>query len=140
MIKSIDWRAAGVGAAVALAILEPPVQIISALKVDDTTGSESYWWVVGAVAVLVSFAVGGWVAARRRPATPFLHGAVAAAIAFLAHLVLRTLVKLAMGDDAGLAPANTVLVGQIAISLGVIGAYVATRRHAPASGVKRAAQ
>ena len=130
MIKSIDWRAAGVGALVALAILEPPVQIISALKVDDTTGSESYWWVVGAVAVLVSFAVGGWVAARRRPTTPFLHGAVAAAIAFVAHLIVRTLVKLAMGDDAALAIANTVLVGQIAISLGVIGAYVATRRRA----------
>ena len=130
MIKSIDWRAAGVGAAVALAILEPPVQIISALKVDDTTGSESYWWVVGAVAVLVSFAVGGWVAARRRPGTPFIHGAVAAAIAFVVHLIVRALVKLAMGDDASLAVANTVLVGQIAISLGVIGAYVATRRQA----------
>lgn len=129
MIKSIDWRAAGTGALVALAILEPPVQIISALKVDDTTGSESYWWVVGAVAVLVSFAVGGWVAARRRPGTPFMHGAIAAAIAFAVHLVVRTLVKLAIGDDASLAIANTVLVGQIAISLGVIGAYVATRRH-----------
>jgi hypothetical protein len=131
VIKSIDWRAAGVGAAVALAILEPPVQIISALKVDDTTGSESYWWVVGAVAVLVSFAVGGWVAARRRPATPFLHGAVAAGMAFAAHLVVRTLVKLAMGDDAALAVANTVLVAQIAISLGVIGAWVSTRRRRP---------
>jgi hypothetical protein len=80
--------------------------------------------------VLVSFAVGGWVAARRRPATPFLHGAVAAAIAFAVHLVVRTLVKLAMGDDAALAIANTVLVAQIAISLGVIGAWVSTRRSA----------
>ena len=130
MIKSIDWRAAGTGALVALAILEPPVQVISALKVDDATGSESYWWVVGAVAVLVSFAVGGWVAGRRRPATPFLHGAVAAALAFAAHLVVRTLVKVAMGDSAALAWANTVLVAQIAISLGVLGAYVSTRRRA----------
>jgi hypothetical protein len=128
--RNLDWRAAITGALVALAILEPPVQIISALKVDDTTGSESYWWVVGAVAVLLSFAVGGWVAARRRPATPFLHGAVAAGLAFVAHLVVRTLVKLAIGDPASLAWANTLLVGQIAISLGVIGAYVSTRRGA----------
>ena len=37
---------------------------------------------------------------------------------------------LATGDGAGLAWANTVLVAQIAISLGVIGAYIATRRRA----------
>jgi hypothetical protein len=127
-VKNLDWRAAGIGALVTLAVLEPPVQVISALKVDDSTGAESYWWVVGAVAVLVSFALGGWVAARRRPSTPFMHGAAAAAIAFAAHLVVRTLVKVATGDSAALAWANTVLVAQIAISLGVLGAYVATRR------------
>jgi hypothetical protein len=130
VIRQLDWRAAGTGALVALAILEPPVQVIAALKVDDRTGAESYWWVVGALAILVSFAAGGWVAARRRPTTPFLHGAAAAAIAFVAHLVVRTLVKVASGDSAALAPANTILVGQIAISLGVIGAYVSTRRRA----------
>ena len=128
MIRSLDWRAVGVGAAVTLALLEPPVQIVSAVKVDDSTGAESYWWVVAAIAVLLSFAIGGWVAARRRPATPFLHGAAAAAIAYVVHLVVRTVIKAVSGDDTSLAVANTVLVGQIAISLGVLGAYVATRR------------
>jgi hypothetical protein len=130
VIRSVDWRAACTGAVVTLAVLEPPVQLVSALKGDDATGTESYWWVIAAVAVLVSFALGGWVAGRRRPSTPFLHGAAAAAIAYVVHLVVRTAIKLVLGDDPGLAPVNTVLVGQIAISLGVLGAYVATRRRA----------
>jgi hypothetical protein len=128
VIRSLDWRAATTGALLTLVVLEPPVQLVSVLKSDDSTGAESYWWVIAAVAVLLSFALGGWVAGRRRPSTPFLHGAAAAAIAYVVHLVVRTLVKLALGDDASLAVANTVLVGQIAISLGVLGAFVATRR------------
>jgi hypothetical protein len=128
VIRAFDWRAAVTGAALTLVVLEPPVQVVSALKSDDGTGAESYWWVVAAIAVLVSFALGGWWAARRRPSTPFLHGAAAAAIAYVVHLAVRTLVKTAMGDDPSLAWANTILVGQIAVSLGVIGAFVATRR------------
>jgi predicted permease len=130
VIRQIDWRAAGFGAAVTLAVLEPPVQIINALKANDRTGAESYWWVVGAVAVLVSFAVGGWFAARRRPSTPFMHGAAAAALAFAVHLVVRTIVKLATGESATFGLANTLLLGQIAVSLGILGAYVSTRWHA----------
>ena len=126
MIRQLDWRATGAGALLALAILEPPVQIISALKVDDD--GQSYWWVIGAVAVLIAFAAGGWWAARRRPATPFLHGAAAAALAYVVHLVLRTLVKLLSGDGAGLNPASTLLIGQIAVSLGVLGGWISTRR------------
>ena len=128
-MRQFDWRAAGAGALLTLAVLEPPVQIISALKIDDGSGAESYWWVVGAVAVLVSFALGGWLAGRRRPTAPFVHGAAAAALAFAVHvLVVRTVVKVASGDGIGLNIANTLLVAQIAISLGVLGAWVATRR------------
>jgi hypothetical protein len=134
VIRQFDWRAAVAGALLTLVIIEPPVQVIAALKSDDRTGAESYWWVIGAVAVLVGFAAGGWLAARRRPSTPFLHGASAAAIAYAAHLIVRTLIKVAGSDSVGLNVANTLLVGQIAISLGVIGAYVATRRHARAAG------
>jgi hypothetical protein len=128
VIRDVDWRVAGLGAVVILAILEPPVQIISALKVDDPVGQESYWWVISAMAVLASFAVGGWYAARRQPRAPFLHSTVAAALAFAAHLVVRTIVRAATGDSLSLAPANTVLVAQIAVSLSLLGAYVATRR------------
>ena len=126
MIRNLDWRSAGVGAALALAILEPPVQIISTLEADDN--GTSYWWVVGAVAVLVAFAAGGWLAARRRPTTPFLHGAAAAGLAYVAHLVVRTVVRLVSGDGLGVNPASTLLIGQIAVSLGVLGAWVSTRR------------
>ncbi|MDQ1373273.1 MAG: hypothetical protein QOJ09_611 [Actinomycetota bacterium] len=134
MIRQLDWRTAITGALVTLVILEPPVQVIAALKVDDRTGAESYWWVIGALAVLIGFAAGGWLAARRRPSTPFLHGATAAAIAYAAHLIVRTLIKIAGSDHVGLNVANTLLVGQIAISLGILGAYAATRRHARTAG------
>jgi hypothetical protein len=134
VIRQLDWRTAITGALVTLVILEPPVQVIAALKVDDRTGAESYWWVIGALAVLIGFAAGGWLAARRRPSTPFLHGATAAAIAYAAHLIVRTLIKIAGSDRVGLNVANTLLVGQIAISLGILGAYAATRRHARTAG------
>lgn len=119
MIDELDWRAAGTGALLALAILEPPVQIVRALD----KGDDSYWWVVGAVALLVAFAVGGWWAARRQPARPFLHGAVAAAMAFVVVAIIG-----AFTSDEGLNIASTILVGQIAVSLGVLGAWVSTRR------------
>lgn len=124
MISELDWRTAGTGALLALAILEPPVQIVRALD----KGDDSYWWVVGAVAMLLAFAVGGWWAARRQPARPFLHGAAAAAMAFVVVAVVG-----ALTSDDGLNIASTILVGQIAVSLGVLGAWVSTRRRASGS-------
>lgn len=130
-MRQLDWRAAGAGALLTLAVLEPPVQFIKALKADDPSGAESNWWVVGAAVFLVAYAVGGWFAARRKRSAPFMHGAAAAAIAFAVDvIVIRTVVRLASGDGLGLNIANTLLVAQIAISLGVLGAYVATRRRA----------
>jgi hypothetical protein len=124
VISDIDRRTAGLGALVILAVLEPPVQIVQAVN----AGDESYWWVIGALAVLSSFAIGGAFVARRQPRTPFLHAAAAAVLAFAAHLILRTIVRAVSGDSLSLAPVNTLLVTQIAISLSLLGAYVAGRR------------
>ena len=125
MISNLDWRAAGAGALLALAILEPPVEVISTLFAED---AGSYWWVVAALAVLVAPAAGGWLAARRRPDLPFLHGAAAAALAYGLHLFVRTVINLVSGDSAAVNPLTTLLIGQIVISLGVLGAWVSTRR------------
>ena len=130
MALKIDWRAAGLGAAVTLAILEPPVQIINALKANDPPGEESFLWIVGALAFFVAFPFGGFYAARRRPRTPFLHSAVAAALALAAALVIRTIVDAITGDEASFSIITTLLLAQIAISLGVLGGYAATARRA----------
>jgi hypothetical protein len=124
VIGDVDIRTARMGALVILAILEPPVQIVNAVN----AGDESYWWVIGAVAVLASFVVGGGFVARRQPRTPFQHAAAAAALAFVIHMVVRTLVRAVSGDSLSVAPVNTLLVAQIAISLSLLGAYVAGRR------------
>ena len=128
VMRHLDWRAAGLGAAVTLGILQPPVQIINALKTNDRPGEESFLWIVAALAFFVAFPIGGFYAARRRPRTPFLHGAVAAAIALVATLVIRTIVDMITGDDSSFSIITTLLLAQIAISLGVLGAYASTVR------------
>ena len=130
VVRQLDWRAAGLGAGVTLAILEPPVQIINALKANDPPGEESFLWIVGALAFFVAFPFGGFYAARRRPRTPFLHSAVAAALALVAALVIRALVDMITDDEASFSIVTTLLLAQIAISLGVLGGYVATARRA----------
>lgn len=124
--RHLDWRAALAGAGVALLILEPPVQVINALKAGDPPGEESFLWVIGALAFFVAFPFGGWYAARRRPRTPFLHSAVAAALALVGALVIRTIVDAFTGDDVSFSIVTTLLLAQIAISLGVLGGYAAT--------------
>ena len=128
MALKVDWRTAGIGAAVTLAILEPPVQIINALKANDPPGEESYLWVVAALAFFIAFPFGGFYAARRRPRTPFLHGAVAAALALVGALIIRTVVDMLTGDDLNFSIVTTLLLAQVAVSLGVLGAYAATVR------------
>jgi hypothetical protein len=129
LARAIDWRTAVAGAALIVAILGPPVLVVNALEGDDRYGEESYLWLAPALAIFAAFAVGGWWAARRQPRTPFLHAAVAAVVALVAVRVVRTVVDVASGDGASF-PLAFLLLAQIAVSLAVLGAYVAMRRRA----------
>jgi hypothetical protein len=85
---------------------------------------------VAALAFFVAFPFGGYYAAKRRPRTPFLHGGAAALTALAAALIIRTVVDMFTGDESSFAIITTLLLAQVAISLGVLGAYAATVRRA----------
>ena len=125
----LDWRAVGAGAALAVAVTFPPAVLVRLLQGDDLKGQESPWWVIPVLALFAGFTVGGHLAARRQPEAPLLHSAVAALVGFGAlasFTVVRTLVS-GSGLSAPLV-LTLVLLLQIAVSLAVLGGYVAMRR------------
>jgi peptidoglycan/LPS O-acetylase OafA/YrhL len=126
---TVDWRVAGRGALVALVVALPPVVLVRLLKGSDLDGRESNLWVVSVLAILLGFGLAGFVAGRQRPRSALLHAAAAAGIAF-AGLVVYTLGRHAVsGDPITVAfVVRLLLVGQITISLGILGGFVATRR------------
>lgn len=129
-LRDIDRGAVLVGAVTALAILAPPVLIVRALKPSDLPYQESNLWVVAAAAFLVSFPIGGYVAARRQPERAYGAGALAAALAYVVVIVVSMLRRLASGTLRGEFFTTAGLLATIAISLGIVGGHVASRRAA----------
>ena len=122
----IDRAAVLRGAAIALAVLVPPVAIVRALLGND---DDSPLWSVIPLAFLIAFIAGGSVAARRAAQAPYVNGAVAAGAAFGAALAVGVVRNLVTGRSMGVAALVTaVLFWQIATSLGMLGAFVAVRR------------
>ena len=122
----IDHAAVLRGAAVALAVLVPPVAVVRALLGND---DDSALWSVIPLAFLVAFTAGGSVAARRSTRAPLVNGAVAAGAAFGAALAVGVVRNLLTGWSMGIAALVTaVLFWQIAASLGMLGAFLAVRR------------
>jgi predicted permease len=125
----MDWRAVGTGAAVAVVVTVPPAVVARILKGDDLEGQESNLWVVPVVALFVGFALGGHLAARRRPDAPLLHSAAAAVGAFAALCVFVVVRRFVTGDGLSVPLVVTLaLLLQITVSLAVLGGYVAMRR------------
>ncbi|MGH9179229.1 MAG: hypothetical protein ACRD0N_11845 [Acidimicrobiales bacterium] len=132
--RQVDWRAAADGAVLAVLVVLPPTIVVRLLKDGDLEGSESGLWVVPMLAVLVGFGLAGHKSARRRPDAPLLHAAAAAVMAFAA-LAAVALVRAAVGGEFTVPLVVTLLLlGQIVVSLAIIGGYVAMRR---ASAVSR---
>ena len=128
--RRVDWRAAADGAVLAVLVVLPPTIVVRLLKDGDLEGSESGLWVVPMLAVLVGFGLAGHKAARRRPDAPLLHAAAAAGLAFAA-LAAVALVRAAVGGDFTVPLVVTLLLlGQIVVSLAIVGGYVAMRREA----------
>jgi putative membrane protein (TIGR04086 family) len=121
---TLDARAVGVGAALALAVAVPPALVANALDIDE--GSPAVF--AFSAIIFVGLAVGGFAAGRRQPRTPFVHGAAAALVAYVAVQTVAVLLRVARGDD--LQPAAYVFNGFLAAALGVVGALVASRRTA----------
>jgi len=124
----IDWKVLATCALVTLAVTLPPVWVIRIMKGDDLAGSESNLWFVGPMAIVIGFAVGGSLAARRRPGTPLLHSAGSGALAYAVIAVVTVVRRASTG--AGVAILSLLLLGQIAISIALLAGYMTMRRTA----------
>jgi NAD/NADP transhydrogenase alpha subunit len=127
---SHDRRSILAGAAVAVAVVVPPVLIVRALKGPDLPHHESNLWVVAAAAFLLAFPIGGYVAAHHDPRRAYTLGSAAAALGYVAVIALALIRRAVAGDVSAGFFATAGLLATIAIPLGVIGGHVASRRAA----------
>lgn len=127
--RRVDWRTAGAGALLTLAIALPPALAVRLLKGGDSAGKESNLWVVTVLAIFAGFALGGHLAGRRQPRMALEHAAASSALAFFGLAAYSVVRHLLTGDGLSVALlVQLVLLGTVTVSIGVLGGYVATRR------------
>ena len=125
----MDFRAAGVGAAITLVIAAVPIVVTRLVVGSHAEGAERNLWVVPVLALFVAFAVGGHSSAKSRPAAPFRQAATSAFMAFGAFLAF-TLARRLLGGEGLSFPlvVTLVVLFQVTVSLALLGGYLAWRR------------
>lgn len=129
-MRGLDVRALAFGGGVCLAILVPPLLALR-LALGDFADDSNLWLVALAIFSIASV-VGGRVAAGIADQRELVHGAVAAAGAFLAAVVVGIMRRAITGDGI-LSVAvfvTTVFFALSAGSLGILGGLLARRRRA----------
>jgi predicted permease len=127
LTADIDPRTVWLGGLLGAALVLPPIYVAQAVG-DGNAGQDSALWVVPVVAIFVAFPVTGFWSARRQPATPLMHAALAGAVAGVAMMSGSIAVRVARGEAGLAAVVAALLVLQIAISLSLAGAWWAGRR------------
>ena len=124
MIATLDWRAVGAGAAVALAVAVPVIVAGQALSPGSSLVVVLY------LVLLAGLVAGGRRAGRRRPDAPLTHGAVAALAATATLLAVIVVVRQVAGESA---PNVVAVVFNLLMSAsaGILGGLLSTRK-APA--------
>ena len=118
-------RAVLIGAVVTLVLALPPA-VIAQVQADRDALEGANWVLALFAVVLVAFMAGGWVAARRGPASPLANGATAALAAYAVVQGYGIVRRLADGDDIrwlGIA-----FAALLAVSCGTVGAVLASLR------------
>ena len=116
--------AAGVGAALAIALPAALVAQILDARRDEDAGTSPLLYVLAAL-VLVGVGMGGGVAGRQRPTRPAAAGAVVGAVAVAIVLVLGIARRLVAGDDVAWATVPGTLA--VAAALGAAASALAAR-------------
>lgn len=125
---ALDRRAVAVGAAVCLLVAGVPIALLRLAVGSEVEGGERNVWVVAVMALFAGFALGGHVAARRGGAAPYRHAAASSALAFAVFVAFTVARRLVAGDGLSVPVVTTLAVmGQISVSLALLGAYVAGR-------------
>jgi hypothetical protein len=122
----LDLRALALGAGAALLVGVPTSLLSQALDEADRIDADSSAVLVAFAVIVAGIAVGGAVAAARRPDAPLRHGAVAALLAFVVIAAIALARRLADGDDAGWL--SLAINAVVAIWAGLMGALASEAR------------
>ena len=135
---SLEARTVAGSALATLVVALPVVLTVEAVKGDDLAGEESSLWLLGALAVVAAFVIGGGIAGARRPETAIGHSVAAAALAFIVLVVVAIVRRVLDGSGLPASVAATfVLLAVVCLSMGVLGGYVAMRVRARQAGRRR---
>ncbi len=135
-----NWGAIGRGALVGLCVLVGASVVEAILDRSTDNFKDSGWIYPLFVAVLVGYALGGYVAGRAAPLSPFTNGILAGIGAFALWIPVRVLIWLARDEDKGLFTGHSPairpgqLLGHIVIAagLGLLGGWLGGRAAARA--------
>lgn len=122
MLPRLERRSVLIGAAVTIVLAVPPAVIGLLLSEDDTMEGSS--WVPFLFAwIVLSFFIGGWVAARGQPHAPLAHGAFAALTAYVLVQGVGVVRHLISGED--LSWLSIAFSALLASSTGTLGGIMA---------------
>ena len=126
-VPALDRRAVLLGAVVAAAVVGPAAFFNDAVAPEE--GDEASGAVFLAfLLILGGLAIGGFVAGRLQPNTPLLHGAAAAATAYLT--IQGVLAARRLLADESVSWLAIVFLALLAASCGMVGGLFASWRHA----------
>jgi len=143
----LDGRAVVVGALVGLGLLVA-VSVVQAILDNNIDDFDDTGWIYPLfVGVLVSYAVGGFVAGRAAPDGALTNGTLAGVGAFVLWIPVRILIWVARDEDKGLFTGHSPVLrpGQvfghlvIAAALGMLGGWIGARAVARTQGSRRSA-
>ena len=127
MTDSIDRNVVLAGAMLCT-LIAVPAAVVQGILADDDAGTDQSGWVyVALVAIVVAYLLGGALAGRQVPTAPFVNGAAATTLAFVAIQTVGTIVRL-VRDDGFPSIAGIVFNALLAASIGAIGAGWGARR------------
>ncbi len=124
--SSVHWPAVVAGALVILAIAVPTALLAQLLDDAGSVDDDSPWLLGAFAVILFSMAVGGFVAANRRPDAPLTNSAAAS---LLAYLIVQTLgVIRLLATDGDVAWVAIPFFALLAAAAGMTGGLVADHR------------
>ncbi len=127
------------GAAVT-ALLSGPLAIINSLAQSGRDNPSPAVGALFSLLILMSAAVGGWVAGKNAPGRAIPNGAAAAAAGYLLVQLIGVVVATASGGIDGLAFVGIIYLSLLMATCGMIGAAIANRQHRAGQAVEQGEQ
>jgi hypothetical protein len=131
----LDWRAVARGAIAGFSVIVPVTVLHAILDHEIRDFDDSGWRAFLYLFILGGFFAAGWLAGRLQVATPFIHGALAATGALVLWIPARVVIWAVREDDRGLVSGNDAALrpGQVfgtlvvAVAIGMLSAWIASR-------------